>query len=390
MGFTGLLYTGLLALGVFSFDAWHHGGEINLEINVPKGYGASETSMSDTVAENIFLSEIADIDTVPTFVEKPRVRSTNDPTVVSMVGDMLGLKKLTLLVQRATGIEPLVINGSITKSKDRYQLVLVSNVEAAVSQRLNLTVETAPGESVAQMIQRAAQVAMLRYEDHLVCLHLLNQGDRGRLKLYEPSLERPGWEGLDLLIQSRIKPQGGSLITSESADVLARRQAMFTNLRGMIALEQGDDKKAAQFFADAIKARDDFAIARLNLAFVQVHQDHYQEATETIGRLIDSGQLSNDPALLGPAYTTLGVAAWGLKRYDEATAHFQSANLANPRATMANFYWGNMLIERGDKAGGAVKHAIAKENAKFFSPYAETAIFYFQLVPHDQSPLAHL
>lgn len=97
MDLTSLFFAGLLALGVFSFDAWQHGGEINLEINMPKGYGASETSMSDTVAENIFLNEVADIDSVPTFILKPRVRSTNNPTVVSMIGDMLGLKKLTFI-----------------------------------------------------------------------------------------------------------------------------------------------------------------------------------------------------------------------------------------------------------------------------------------------------
>ena len=386
MDLTSLFFAGLLALGVFSFDAWQHGGEINLEINMPKGYGASETSMSDTVAENIFLNEVADIDSVPTFILKPRVRSTNNPTVVSMIGDMLGLKKLTNLVQNASGIQPLIISGSITKSKDRYQLILVSNVEASKEQRLNLTVETVQGESVAQMIQRAAPQAMLNYEDYLVCLFLLHQLDRGQLAIYEPFLDRPGAEGIDLLIQSRLSEQPNGLAALGTTDEQSLHYAMFTNLQGMIALHQKDDKKARSLFESVIERRPDFAVGYLNLAFIAIHQDKYQDAIDILQKALDQGLLQHDPALLGPAYTTIGVADWGLKKYDEAAVQFATANATNPHATMANFYWGNMLAERGDKTGADDKHKIAKDNEKYFAPYAETAIYYFLLTPPTRQP----
>ena len=389
MDFTTILFAGLLTLGIFSVDAWQHGGEINLEINMPKGYGASETSMSDTVAEDIFLNEVTDIDAVPTFIEKPRVRSTNNPTVVSLIGDMLGLKKLTNLVQNASGIQPLVISGSVTKAKDRYQLILVSNVEATREQRLNLTVETVPGETVAEMIQRAAPQAMLNYEDYLVCLYLLYQFDRGNLKIYEPSLPRPGLEGIDLLVQSRISEQAPGATALQTPDEWSVRQAMFTNLRGIIALQQGDDKRALDLFTKSIEHRADFAAAYLNLAFVLVHQDKYQQAIDLLNKAFDLGLFKQDQAFLSPAYTTMGVAYWGLKQYADATAQFATANVSNPHATLANLYWGNLLAEQGDKAGAAEKHRIAKENLQYFTPYAETAIFYF-LFTLDNAPLTHL
>ena len=49
-----LIYTGLLALGIFTFDAWLHPDIINLSLTLPKGLGASETSIGDAVAENLF------------------------------------------------------------------------------------------------------------------------------------------------------------------------------------------------------------------------------------------------------------------------------------------------------------------------------------------------
>jgi len=390
MGLTTLIYTSLLALGVFSFDAWHHGGEINLEINIPKGYGASETSITDTVAENLFLNEIADIDAVPTFVVKPRVRSTNEHTVVSMIGDMLGLKKMTLLIQRATGLEPLVINGSVTKRNDRYQLVLVSNPEAGANQRLIQTIETSPGEPVVQMIRRAAPQAMLSYQDYLVCLYLVGKATSGDLKTYEASFEKPGFEGLDLLIQQRMLLQPTGLAGIEASDNINERQAMFTNLRGMLALAQNDDKKAASLFEEALKIRSSFSIAALNLAFMRVHQDRYQDAIELVSALIKSGNLDGSPMMLGPAYTTWGVAAWGLGKQDEAAALFNTANVVNPRATLANLYWGEMLNRQGNTIEAAAKRKLALDNSKYFSPYAETAILFYRLTPDSNAALTKL
>ena len=390
MSFTNFLYTGLLALGIFSFDAWYHGGEINLEINIPKGYGASESSITDAIAENLFLNEIADIDAISTFVVKPRVRSTNEPTVVSMIGEMFGLKRMTLLIQRATGMEPLVINGSVTKRADRYQLLLVSNPEAGLDQRLNQTIETAPGEPLPQMIQRAAPQAMMEYQDYLVCLYLTSKAIDGKLRIYEPMFERPGTEGLDLLIQKRMQIIPGELDEMKSGDDGTLRRAMFTNLRGMLALAQGNDKLALGFFQDAYRLDRHFAIAALNAAFIEIHQDQYQEALDTVRELIDSGMLANDPTLLDAAYTTWGVAAWGLNRFDEATTQFRNAILANAHTTLGYLYWGNMLNEYHRPDESAAKHRLAAGNSRYFSPYTETAILFFRLTPHDSNPLAHL
>ena len=389
MDLVSFFYTGLLALGVFSVDAWLHANVINLNLTLPKGLGASESSIGDTVAENLFLNEVADIDAVPTFVVKPRVRSTNDATVVSMVGEMLGLQKLTLMVQRVTGVEPIIISGSMTKRGDRYQLILVSNPEAG-DQRLSLVVEGAAGEPVPALIRRGAIQAMLAYEDYLVCLHLLMKATHGDLAPYEAGLPRPGLEGLDLLILERLQMQPSGLAALPLADELAKRRAMFTNLRGILALDQGDDRKAAGLFEDAARMRPDFAIAHLNLAFVRVHQDRYQEAIELARMIVESGAFNSDPILIASAETIHGVAAWGLKHFDEATAAFERAVRAYPRSTMANLYWSEMLDALGDKAGAAQKHQTAADNVPYFENYAETAILHFRLSPLDNTPLARL
>jgi len=390
MGLTSLFYTALLALGVFSVDAWFHADTIHLNMTLPKGLGASETSIGDTVAENIFLTEIADIDEVPTFVVKPRVRSSNEATVISMAGELFSLQKLTVLVQRATGVEPIVISGSLTRRGDRHQLILVSNPEAAALHRLNLSVEGVPGEPIPQLIRRGAVEAMLAYEDYLVCLHLLMKADQGGLAPYEASLDKPGLDGLDLLIQKRMALVPTGLAALPLADEIARRQAMFTNLRGMVALESTDDRKAAGFFEAAIRARPDFAIASLNLAFIRVHQDRYQEAADLARGVIESGAFHDDPIQAASAYITWGVAAWGLKRTGEAAALFARAVEAYPRSTMANLYWSEMLGALGDSEGAAAKRRAAADNVPFFENYAETAILHFRLSPMDNSPLTRL
>ena len=100
MNYKVLVYilTGCSVAGLVSCDAWQRREEINLEISVPKGLGASDSSITDAVAEDLFLNEIAEIDSVSTFVTKPRVRSTNEQTVVSIIGDKLGLHNVSLMI----------------------------------------------------------------------------------------------------------------------------------------------------------------------------------------------------------------------------------------------------------------------------------------------------
>ena len=385
-----LIYTGLLALGIFTFDAWMHPDIINLSLTLPKGLGASETSIGDAVAENLFLNEVADIDEVPTFVVKPRVRSTSDASLVSLVGELFGLRKLTVMVQHVTGVEPVIIAGSLTKRNDRYQLVLASNPEAGPRHRMSVAIESVAGEPIGALIRRGAVEAMLSYEDYLVCLHLLMKAHKGELAPYEASLPRPGAEGLDLLMQERLQKQPSGLEALPKAGELAKRRAMFTNLRGVLALQQADDGKAAALFEEAIRQRPDFAIAYLNLAFVRVHQDRYQEAIDLSRRIVESGAFMKDPILAAAARTTWGVAAWGLRRFDDAAAEFALAAADYPRSTMAYLYWSEMLAALGDSDGAAAKNRIAIENVPYFENYAETAMLHFRLSPQDKAPLTRL
>ncbi len=390
MSLITLFYTGLLALGVFTFDAWLHPDIINLSMNLPKGLGASETSIGDAVAENVFLGEVADIDAVPTFVVKPRVRSTNDASPVALIGEMFGLRRLTLMIQQIAGVEPVIISGSLTKRNERYQLVLVSNPEVGAGHRLSISVESAAGEPIPALIRRGAIEAMLNYEDYLVCLYLVTKAGAGDLAPFEAGLPAPGVEGLDQMIQKRVDMQPAGLEALPQAGEIAKRQAMFTNLRGVLALQLGNDKKAAAFFEDAIRERPDFAIAYLNLAFVRVHQDRYEDAIDLSRRIVESGAFGHDPVLAAAARTTWGVAAWGLRRFDEAAAQFGLATRDYPHTTMANLYWSEMLATLGDQNGAAAKRKIAADNVPFFENYAETAMLHFRLSPRNNAPLSKL
>ena len=390
MSMATLLYTGLLALGIFTFDAYLHPDVIGLTFNLPKGLGASETSLGDQVAENLFLGEVTGIDAVPTFVAKPRVRSTNEASPVALVGEMLGLRRLTLMIQQVTGLEPLVITASLTKRGDRYQLILVSNPEASPDHRLALTIESAVGEPLSALIRRGAISAMLKYEDYLVCLYLVEKSERGDLATYESSLPAPGVAGLDALIRQRLEMLPTGLAALPLTNQIAKRRAMFTNLRGELALQQGNDGAAADLFEDALRQSPDFAIAALNLAFVRVHQDRYAEAIDLSRRLTVGDLLDRDPVLVAAAHTTWGVAAWGLGHTDEAADQFQLANDAYPHATLANLYWSEMLATLGNAQEADARRRRAAENVPYFENYAETAMLHFRLSPTNNAPLSPL
>jgi tetratricopeptide (TPR) repeat protein len=387
MSFTTILYTGLLALGLFTADVWLHSDIINLDLSLPKGAPVNEASIGEDVGENIFLMEIAQIEGVPTFIAPPKMRSRREASATVLLSDILGLKRLTQLVQKLTGVTSVTISGALIRQQGRLQLVLVSNPSTPRALQINLTVTGAPDEPLTRLVQRAAVETMLRYDDYLACLYLMTQAAADALATYEPSLESPGLEGLDRLIQSRlvIRPQG--LAAFAQADGFSRREAMFTNLRGIVALEQGNINGAARFFADATKSRPDFAIAHINRAFIMIQQGHYDEAVDISRRLLSDGSLDSDPVLQASVQTTWGVAAWGLKRYDEAANHFAQAVQAYPQTSAAYIYWSELLNVRGLPVEAAERLRLAKPNTNDPSNYAEMAMFHFRLSPDNKSPL---
>jgi len=390
MDFTNILITAAVALSLFSVDAVMNSDNINVEINMPRGYGASEISIGNQIAENLFLDEIEDIVDTPTFVRKPDVRSTDDDTVISLVADVMGLEDFTFVIQRAFGLDPIILAGSVIKRDGRFYFVVVANVEARDRvMPLEVSVGQAGNEPITAMIRRGAVETMLVYEDYLTILYLLGRAGNGTLDLYEPSLPAQGYAGVDGLIQQRL-----AALPSDPGDVfysvqIAHRRAMLINLRGMAALEQGEIVQAAGHFEDAIATEPSFTPAVLNLAFIMVHQDRYQEAANLARRVIDQG-LATDSIMVAAAHITAGVAEWGMGALEAAQGHFRRALDAHPRSTMAHVYWGELLEEAGNEPGARDHFAKARANLAGFEAYAELALLDLRLSPEDNAPLRRI
>lgn len=390
MDFTNILITAVVALGLFSADAVINSDNINVEINMPRGYGASEISVGNQIAENLFLNEIEDIVDTPTFVRKPDVRSTGDDTVVSLVSDLMGLGDLTFVIQRAFGLDPIILSGSVIKRDDRFYFVVVANVDARHRMvPMEVSVAQAQDEPITALIRRGAAETMLVYEQYLTTLYFLGRASNGSLDLYQPSLPENGWAGVDALIQKNLVA-----LPNDPQDVfysaeIAERRAMYINLHGMVALAQEKIERAAAYFQEATAAAPSFAPALLNLAFTRVHQDRYQEASDLVKQVLDHG-LTTDPIMLAATHITGGVAAWGLGKLGVAEQHFQRAIDAHPRSTMAHVYWGELLAHTGDARAAGNHFAKARANLAYFEAYAELAMLDFRLSPEDNAPLRRI
>jgi membrane protein required for beta-lactamase induction len=177
------------------------------------------------------------------------------------------------------------------------------------------------------------------------------------------------------------------------AEVLEER-SFLQNLLGIIALLRNDLDEAERRFRLSFNWNTSFAIGRLNLAFVHVQRDRFQDAMDIVTPLL-AGGIEQRLTVLGPRfrpirealYSTLGVSRWGIGDLDGAEEAFRNAAAEFNESEAAYTYWARLLRARGDTAGAAEKSEIARINALTFENYPEVAGLYFWMSPRTNDPL---
>ncbi|WP_425407112.1 tetratricopeptide repeat-containing sulfotransferase family protein [Hwanghaeella sp.] len=146
------------------------------------------------------------------------------------------------------------------------------------------------------------------------------------------------------------------------------REANALYLLGIIAHQQGDTKKAAQWFEKSHKADRNNPAAVSGLGIVRLEQGRSAEAARLFGQVLQS--MPNDPA----THNNMGLACERSGKLDKALEHYGKAVALAPGYGVARLSLAQALIrlERRDPAEQVLREGLRQEpsNAGFHAELA--------------------
>jgi tetratricopeptide (TPR) repeat protein len=122
----------------------------------------------------------------------------------------------------------------------------------------------------------------------------------------------------------------------EQAVALWPNQVEYRSCLGMILLNQGKLAEAVRHLQAGVRRDPEAIWVWHNLGLAQRRQRHFQEAVESLSRVLELAPMSvRTPAqrsLIVEAHTELGLALWQLRRREEAEEQWQAALRLDPGA----------------------------------------------------------
>lgn len=361
-----------MVFGLLSADAVVSANTVTVSVTVPPA--VAQTGITQEVAERVFTSEFARMGQARSLLRAPQMRSSRDPTIVGVVANALRLDNFTGALQDLLGLDrPRVAASIVNPAPNRSRLLI--NSTSVRSGVFSLEIETDGGPEA--LLRRGAIETMEQFEPYRSALFHFEQSilaannDFSRTKaVAERELARP------------IR-----------AETLLER-SYIENLLGIVALMENDRAAAERRFRSSFRTNTTFNIGRLNLGFVLIELDRYQDALDILTPLVPIGLTAAAVSstrwapLMEALHTTIGVARWGLGDLDGAEESFRTATWAFPETEAGFTYWARLLTERGRTAEAEEKAAIARTNALTFDNYPEVANLFFWMNAKDNQPLA--
>jgi tetratricopeptide (TPR) repeat protein len=361
---TSLVYALILGFGIFGLDAAWNANTVKTEFTVADSIGAN--GVKAEFATTVFQRELQEVFATESLVKAPAIRSTFDKTFVTILAESIGVKDATAAFQDLFGLDPVGIKATLTTEGKRTRLEVIG--EAGVRGTFYLSLEGEEGETTVALIRRGAVEAALRLDPYHTALYYL-----------DPLSGEPDVERAKRILDETIETLAGMPVSPY--------RARFRNLRGIVALLEGDKNGAATLFEQAIADNPTMVASHLNLAFTRVEQDRYSDAGMIVRHVLDTRRRGMKPALLASAHTILGVVAWSQKQYSSAERSFAAAAEHQPTVSDAYIYWGRMLKEIGQAARAREITRKGEANLPLFENYPEIALLYFWLSEKDNMPL---
>jgi tetratricopeptide (TPR) repeat protein len=362
-----------MIFGLLTADAVVNAETVAVQIDVPAA--VARTGYTENVVERIFVHEIETITQTRSLLQSPSMRSSRKPTIVGVIANSLRIDNFTAALQDLLGLDRTRIAGAIVTSAagDRERLLI--NSSSAYSGAFSL--EISEKGDTEQLLRHAAHDTMQRVHPYRSALFHFEQ------------ISASGGKDYSIVVQIAERELSRPL----RAEMLEER-SFLQNLLGIVALLNNDLNEAERRFRLSFDRSPGFNVGRINLAFVHVQRDSYQEAIDLLTPLIAGGLgqrlsiPSKRSALLQEAIlNTLGTALWAQGDLDGAEAAYKRATREHPSSAGAYSYWARLLRERGDEQAAAEKEKIARVNALTFENYPEIANLYFWMSPRDNQPL---
>ncbi len=362
-----------MIFGLLTADAVVNAETVAVQIDVPAA--VARTGYTEDVAERIFVHELETINQTRSLLQSQSMRSARQPTIVGVIASSLRLDNFTVALQDLLGLDRTRITGAIVTSAPGERERLLINSSSAYSGAFSL--DLSEKGDTERLLRQAAHDTMERVHPYRSALFHFNQ------------ISASGGKDYSTVVQLAERELSRPL----RAELLEER-SFLQNLLGIVALLNNDFAEAERRFRLSFDWNPGFAVGRINLAFIHVERDRYQEAIDLLTPLIAGGlrqRLSinsrRSASLQEAILNTLGTALWALGDLDGAEAAYKRATREHPSSAGAYSYWARLLRERGDEQAAVEKEKIARVNALTFENYPEIANLYFWMSPRDNQPL---
>lgn len=385
------LYTALGTLGLVATDAYVNANTLFLDTTVAET--VEHEGYDPSVVDGIFVAEVKKITSTPSLVVAPQIQSSKAKPVSAALAEAAGLEAALTAMHSLMGVIPPKLVASVI-AEDIPQQTRVSKYDAAgnvaeqsVGEHADLKMvltgyERRSGyfylsvegrtaeEDVDDLVRAAAFEAVLKLEPYLALLYDLNQRAEKNLDLAPART----------LIDANIRAQADA--------VTHPHRALLENLRGILSLLERNQVMARRDFMKAIASNPRQPVGYLNLAFLDVQEDRFEDALKRLEPVIGGYlPMTRDPVLRASAYIIKGAAETEMERFKDAEASFRRAVALNPQSSEAYVYWARMLRKSGRAAEVEDKLALARQNALYFENFPEMALLYFWLTEEGQQPL---
>lgn len=364
MDLTTLSMVVMLAVAALGLDTVWHPMPVILEASVPGKF--EKASIDEAMVDGILRSEVDRVSATPTLMGKPRVELREQGGVGWAIVTAANLRPVALALQKQAGFRPDHIRIALFSEGETVR-VLITGSGGQMLAGFEQLIEQQKGETVVQLLHRAALIGMARIDPYLTALSLMQR--------HATDKDFSDAETLITVAKGRLPPTP-----------LNRERSLFENLQGVLALFRGNQRDAHAWFRLAMASAPDNTAAVLNHAFADLQLGNYREAAEHMERLLNT-TTTTDKSLLATAYVTWGVALLGLRDVNGADRRLAQAIEIKPTSPVAWDMWAEVKRAKGEPVRAERMSQQALNVANNFENYAEVAALYFRLAWQDNQPV---
>ena len=388
-----MIYALLAGLGLVTVDSLLSSQSVYLDARTAQTL--EQKGYSKEVVDQVFLTRFKEISATKSLIEGVTLTSSKTKPISVALAELVKLEGALTAIQTMFGVvQSKVILSTVTDDdakkgkaiaagsdarmpetqsddKARYQLLLTGFSKQSGYFVIKIVNDRESPMDMDELIREGAFQIVLKMNPYLAALHRLDAAISEDRSL-DP--EKQMIEGLIVgLPDTPTSPE----------------RARLENLLGLIALLQEDVELAEIRFWQAMASDRSFHVAKLNMAFVDLHYDRHDQAIAKVESIAQPWYwpATDNQLLLAAAHVIRGVALSTLGRKAEAVQAFQYAISINPRSSEAYFYWSHLANYSSGLAEAQSLLQKSKQNSDKSENYAEVAMFYFWLSDANNMPL---